>query len=57
MSALLFSSSVLIFLMGLISEQVTTLMYISKGGHRESDTTTPEEVTSYTSGLNPQENG
>jgi hypothetical protein len=36
---------------------VTTLMYISKGGHRESDTTTPEEVTSYTSGLNPQENG
>jgi glycosyltransferase involved in cell wall biosynthesis len=57
MSALLFSSSVLIFLMGLISEQVTTLMYISKGGHRESDTTTPEEVTSYTSGLNPQKKG
>ncbi len=37
MSALLFSSSVLVFLMGLISEQVTTLMYISRGGYRASD--------------------
>lgn len=43
MSALLFSSSVLIFLMGLISEQVTTLMFISKGGHRESDAIEPKE--------------
>jgi glycosyltransferase involved in cell wall biosynthesis len=57
MSALLFSSSVLIFLMGLISEQVTTLMYISKGGHRESDTSTQVEVVRYTSENNPQQNG
>jgi glycosyltransferase involved in cell wall biosynthesis len=56
MSALLFSSSVLIFLMGLISEQVTTLMYISKGGHRESDVTEPEAGDSgNNSGINPQE--
>jgi glycosyltransferase involved in cell wall biosynthesis len=31
MSALLFTSSILIFLMGLISEQITSLMYISIG--------------------------
>ncbi len=51
MSALLFSSSVLIFLMGLISEQVTTLMYISKGGHRDSDITVLQEEPHNTSGI------
>lgn len=37
MSALLLSISVLIFLMGLISEQVTSLMYSQRGGPRASD--------------------
>ncbi|MCP5207449.1 MAG: glycosyltransferase family 2 protein [Hahellaceae bacterium] len=37
MSALLLSTSVLIFLMGLISEQITSLMYLSRGGVRRSD--------------------
>ncbi|MFT6991486.1 MAG: glycosyltransferase involved in cell wall biosynthesis [Paraglaciecola sp.] len=37
MSALFLSISVLIFLLGLISEQITMLMFISKGGHRSID--------------------
>ena len=37
MSALLLSISVLIFLMGLISEQITALMYSQRGGPRSSD--------------------
>ncbi|MDX1694593.1 MAG: glycosyltransferase family 2 protein [Ketobacteraceae bacterium] len=37
MSALLLSISVLVFLMGLISEQVTNLMYSQRGGPRASD--------------------
>lgn len=39
MSALLLSTAVLIFLMGLISEQITTLTYLSRGGVRASDST------------------
>jgi glycosyltransferase involved in cell wall biosynthesis len=34
MSALLFVSSVIIFLIGLVSEQVTQLLYSNDGGHR-----------------------
>ncbi len=37
MSALLLSTSVLIFLMGLVSEQITMLMYSSRSGPRASD--------------------
>lgn len=37
MSALLLTTSVLIFLMGLISEQITTLTYLSRGGTRRTD--------------------
>tara|TARA_R110001599_G_C12275696_1_gene662277 strand:- start:14090 stop:14980 length:891 start_codon:yes stop_codon:yes gene_type:complete len=37
MSALVLSISVVIFLMGLISEQITMLMYTSRSGPRESD--------------------
>ena len=37
MSALLFSTSVLVFLMGLISEQITNLTYSVRGGGRSSD--------------------
>ena len=37
MSALLLSTSVIIFLMGLISEQITSLVYSSRGGPRQSD--------------------
>ena len=37
MSALLLSTSILIFLMGLISEQVTTLIYLTRGGSRAGD--------------------
>jgi glycosyltransferase involved in cell wall biosynthesis len=37
MSALLFSTSVIIFLMGLVSEQITTLSYSSRGGPRTTD--------------------
>ena len=43
MSALLLSTSVLIFLLGLISEQITMLMFISKGGHRTSDLSEPQD--------------
>lgn len=58
MSALLFSSSVLIFLMGLISEQVTTLMFVSKGGHRETDLAPPlQRDGDKTTGSDSQENG
>lgn len=42
MSALLLSISVLIFLLGLISEQITMLMFISKGGQRISDFAEPQ---------------
>lgn len=52
MSALLLSTSVLIFLMGLISEQVTTLMFMSKGGRIESDVAEPQEESRNTSGIN-----
>lgn len=37
MSALMLSISVVVFLMGLISEQITTLMYLSRGGNRRTD--------------------
>lgn len=37
MSALLFTTSILVFLLGLISEQITTLIYLSRGGQRHSD--------------------
>lgn len=37
MSALLFSTSVIIFLMGLISEQITSLVFSSRGSGRATD--------------------
>ncbi|ARU56005.1 family 2 glycosyl transferase [Oleiphilus messinensis] len=37
MSALLFSTSVIIFLMGLVSEQITALAFASRGGPRATD--------------------
>ncbi|PIE44472.1 MAG: glycosyl transferase [Gammaproteobacteria bacterium] len=37
MSALLFSTSILVFLMGLVSEQITTLSYSSRGGPTKMD--------------------
>jgi glycosyltransferase involved in cell wall biosynthesis len=37
MSALLLSTSVIVFLMGLISEQITMLMYTTRSGPRASD--------------------
>lgn len=37
MSALMLTTAILVFLMGLISEQVTTLLYLSRSGPRETD--------------------
>lgn len=44
MSALVLSISVVVFLMGLISEQITMLMYTSRGGTRQSDTQNAEDA-------------
>lgn len=44
MSALLFSTSVLVFLMGLVAEQITQLMYKDTGSpHKRIDQSSPEE--------------
>jgi hypothetical protein len=39
MSVLLFSASVIVFLVGLVSEQITSLMYRPEPSYREMDDT------------------
>lgn len=56
MSALLLSTSVIVFLMGLISEQITMLMYTTRSGPRASDrgSVIDSELTSLSKSTQPE---